>query len=132
MAGTTTQSAVSQGNIDLKVGSMPKEGPRDIPVRLDFSTFDTYNIDLTAQQQGGQFSFVQTVYIDNGDNAASFSLTASATGQRVTIPPGAQAYMPFLQPNPPQMVATTTPAASLIVTVQFLNFYIPPVVWKKT
>lgn len=132
MAGTSNTGGAGQGNLDVKVGTMPKEGPRVIPVRLDYTTFDTYNIDLTPQQQGGQFSFVQTVYIDNSDNAAALQLIASATGQRIVVPPNGMCYMPFLQPNPPQMQAITTPAGGLIVGIMFLNFYVPPIVWKKT
>ena len=130
MAGTKTVGN-STGNENVTNGKMPMEGPRVIPISLDFTIFDTYNIDFTTQQISNQFSMCQTVYVDNSDNSAAFSLTCGVTGQRLIWPPNSMGYLPVLQPNPPVFVASTTVAA-VIVTVQFMNFYMPPIVWKKT
>lgn len=102
---------------------IPKEGPKALPVNLDFSQAASYEIDLSNQQASAQIAFVQGVYIDNLDNTESVTLTVGISGQRIPVGPGKCQYVPLLVPNPPKFVATS--AGSAIVRFHFLNVPLP-------
>lgn len=109
-------------------GFVPCNGPKSVPIPLDFSTGGpTFEIDLTNINQQGDFEAIQTIYLDNSANPFSASILCRNTNQLVIIPAGAQAYMPLLQPNPPDIQITSQGTAK--VGVQLLNFYLPPCVW---
>jgi len=117
------------GNIPALNGSLPCEGTKVFPFVLDFTGGkNAYLIDLTQQAQQKQFTTLQTIYIDNSLNTAALSVICSVTNQVITCPALSQGYFPILQPMPPQFQVQTT--GNLVVTIQLLNFYIPPAVWS--
>jgi hypothetical protein len=109
-------------------GFVPCNGPKSCPVPLDFSVTTSWQLDLTNLNLQGYMEAVQTMFIDNSLNAQSLSILCSVTNQNIIIPPQSQGYVPTLQPNPSVLTLTTTGA--VLVTVQLLNFYIPPAVWS--
>ncbi len=112
-------------------GSAPCEGPRALSYNLDFSVASSYDVDLTQQFQGGQFTTIQGFYCDNSQNASPLIVTCGGTGQTLVVPPFACAYLPMLQTLPPKFnVATAGLIANIFIS--FFNFYIPPMVWKTT
>lgn len=121
-------ATVNQGGISPLVnGSVPCEGTKAIPFNVDFATFATWQIDLTNQFRQGQFTTLQTVWIDNADNNSTLTLTCSVTAQRIIAPARSQGFYALLQPTPP--VFQLNSAGGIVVEVIFLNFYIPPQVW---
>lgn len=104
-----------------------KMGRRAIHVLIDFSLGSTYELDLSQIQSLGAMDCVQTMYVDNADNANELTLTMGLTLQRIIIPANSQAYIPILQPNPPVLKIATTGAP--VVNVQLLNFFVPPIVF---
>lgn len=104
-----------------------KLGRRAIHVEIDFSLGTKYALDLSQIQSLGAMDCLQTMYVDNADNAAELTLTMGLTLQRIIIPANAQAYIPILQPNPPVLEMSTTGAP--VVNVQLLNFFVPPIVF---
>lgn len=106
---------------------IPKEGPRSIPLSLDFTTQQSYVVDLTVPVQQKQISLIQSVFIDNSQNSTPVSAVCNQTGQKVVCPPNAQGVFPLLAPNPP--VITFSSIGAVVVQAQLLNIPYQPQVW---
>ncbi len=116
------------GNIPVVNGSVPCEGTKILPFSLDFTAGPTsYSIDFTQVFQQKQFSTLQTVWIDNSENNDPLSIVCNTSNQIITAPARSQGYYALLQPTPGRVLVQT--AGSLVITIIFLNFYIPPTVW---
>lgn len=105
-----------------------RNGRVAINVLIDFALGASFQLDLSQVQSQGSIDSVQTLYIDNADNADALQIIFGLTNQRVIWPAGAQGYLPVLQGNPPVMVfsiASGTP----VVKVQCMNFFVPPGIW---
>jgi hypothetical protein len=109
---------------------IPRGGPKAVPLNMDFSSATEQDVDLSQLVEQARIEYVQTVFIDNADNAAAVTLKTTLTNQRIICPAHSQGYFSILQPNNPVMNFSTTPAANLIVGVQFLNVPVQPAVWK--
>jgi len=124
---TNLQLALNQ----VQTGNPACEGRKAITILIDFSLGLTFSLDLSgAQAQLSWFKSIQTIYIDNSANANPFIITCGVTTQRISIPAGACAYMPVLQPDAPVLQFNT--ASAIKVKIQLLNFFIPPCVWNAT
>lgn len=120
--------ASTPGKADLNNGAVPCEGTRAYPFNLDFTTVNAYLIDLTQQYTNGQFTTLQTAFIDNSSNPAAFELICNSTSQVVVCPPFSQGFFTLLIPSPPKLQAQTN--GLLVMEIILLNFYIPPAVWS--
>lgn len=121
--------AIPGGQFPVPNGAVPCEGTKVFPFNLDFTAGkNAYSIDLTSQYNQKQFTTLQTVYIDNSNNPAILQIVCSVTGQVITAPALSQGYYAILQPSPPKLIAQTL--GGVVVLIQLLNFYIPPVVWE--
>ena len=119
--------------IGLMNNKFPCNGPRAVPQVFDFSTGSgnaSQSVNLAALVQSGQIYDIQSLYIDNADNAASLIVTGGALNQRIKIPPNAQAYLAMLLDQQPVLNFSTTLATGLVVPVYFLNFPVTNAVWK--
>jgi len=124
---TNLQLALNQ----VPTGNPSCEGRKSITILIDFSLGLTYTLDLSgAQAQLAWFKSIQTLYVDNSANANPFIITCGVTTQRISIPAGACAYMPLLQPDQPVLQFNT--ASAVTVKIQLLNFFLPPCVWNGT
>lgn len=123
------QVANAPASFPVVNGAIPCEGTKAFPVVLDFTAANAYLIDFTQQYAQKQFTTVQTVFIDNSENASDFDLICTTTGQTITAPPFSQGYYALLQPSPPKFQAQS--AGNLVMEIIFLNFYIPPTVWEN-
>lgn len=103
-------------------------GRKAIRVLMDFSLGLTFSLNLSSIQTQGAFDAVQTLYIDNSNNTGAITALMGGDNQSITIPAGAQAYMPVLQTNPPALQFSVT-SGTPIVPLQLLNFFVPPCVW---
>lgn len=117
---------------DIQNSRIPMEGPKAIPIPINFGTVAAWLLDMSNTQQLGHISYVQTLFVDNSQNANALSILTDASNQTVIIPPKSQAYVPVLQPNPPKLTLSTTAVPNLIVTVFALNFPVSPAVWATT
>lgn len=126
--GPSVPAQVLYSNVGIYNGPIPKEGPKCVPIGLDFSAQNTYNIDFTMLQQRGFLSEIQAVFIDNFSNAQPVTLTVNGTNQRVVCPPLSQGIFPLFCPNPPRFVAQTT--GMVAVGMQFLNVPITCLTWN--
>lgn len=110
-------------------GMIPKEGPKTVPIKVDLRATLAAIIDLSTQNDLGQLSFIQSVFIDNTGNGSPFLLTVEGSGQVIQIGPGQQGYLPLLAPLPNKFTAAT--AGGVQVPLFFLNVPMPAAVWDK-
>lgn len=110
---------------------IPDEGPKAVPILLDFSGAQiSYTLNLLLQQQGALISMVQTVFIDLSNAAHDLLITAGVNvlNQVIHAKAGTQGYYPILCPSPPQ-ITFTAGALGDVVPVVLINIPIAGVVW---
>lgn len=125
--GPSVPLEVRYSAVGVYNGPIPTEGPKTVPVALDFTTQTEYQIDFTMLQQRRLISELQAVFIDNFSSAQPLVLTVNGTNQRVVCPPQSQGIFPIFAPNPPRFVAQST--GGQVVTLQFLNVPITCLTW---
>jgi hypothetical protein len=99
---------------------MPAEGPKALPIALDFSANSTYVLDYTNMQQRNYFGLVQTLWVDNFGNGSTLIITIPAVAQRIVVPAGVQGYFTCICPNPIKMQFDS--AGGTVQQVTLLNF----------
>lgn len=111
--------------------SLPTDGPKAIPLILDWSTEDEYRLTFGNEQDRGFFSICQSVFIDNSQASSAFELAIEGTLQVLRVPQAAQAYLPVLAPNPLNLVFRRVDGSSNEFTkIMLLNFPVAPAVWS--
>lgn len=110
---------------DLSKDKAPKAGF----AQVDFGAGGSPQVlDFQYPEQKGLVSGVLGIFIDNADNAIPLTLKFSGTQQRIVIPSFCQALMPVISKSPEQIVFES-PASTVIVPFQFLNFRPEPLIW---
>lgn len=109
---------------------LPKEGAKAYPVNLDFRATDNVVVDFTLQVQQHFVSFIQSVFIDNSENANPLSVKCAATNHKVIIPPTSQGYFPLFLTSDPVMTFETPQDNNLIVPIVLTNVPVTPSVWS--
>jgi hypothetical protein len=107
---------------------MPAEGPKCIPITLDFTVQDSYTLDYSNFQYRGYMSMVQTVFVDTSTSAVDVEINSPGSQQTLKIRAGTQGYYPILVPNPIKIIFTS-PGGPADVKVQLLNFPVPHGQW---
>ena len=83
---------------------LPAEGPRAVPLALDFSLTGEYDLNLQNIVSRGYISMIQAVFLDNSANASSLTIAFPGSSQEITIAPNRQGYFAVLCPNPPALI----------------------------
>ncbi len=120
MASTTINQQGNSSVILERTLGMPQDGPKCVPIALDFNAFDTYVLDYGQMQQRNFLSMVQTLWVDNFGNAAVLTINVPATQQRLVIPAGVQGYFTIVCPNPIKISFNST--GGTVQQVILLNF----------
>lgn len=107
---------------------VPSEGPRAIPVQLDFTNTGELDIDISQLQQKAFISMVQTIFVDMNGIPNALNIAVNGMGQNIVCKPNTQGYYTILAPNPVKL-AFTTVQGSPIITVVLCNSPIPGAVW---
>jgi hypothetical protein len=123
-------------NIDQQASSflsvngqmVPSEGPRAIPLALDFTQTIQYSLNLQNITQRNFITMIQSAWIDNSANGSTMTLSFPNTQQRMIFPAGFQGYVSLLCPNPPQMYFAS--AGDCIVYVELLNYPVSNTSWN--
>lgn len=108
----------------------PEEGRKAIPIVLDFTNIGVVTGDLEQEMTSGNFSNVQTVWVDNSLNAAPLLLINQqfgTLGHTVQVQAFEQGYFPFPCEGPLYYVAQT--AQGIKISIEFLNHAMPYVQW---
>lgn len=108
----------------------PKEGPKSIPVTLNFANQQSFNVDLTLLQQRGFIKTIQSVWVDNSQNASALSIQVAGSNQTVKIPGNSQGCLPIFVPASAQFVISC--AGGQNATIYFTNVPLPAAVWSAT
>lgn len=109
--------------------TLPDEGPKAIPVLLNFdAATDTFELDLSQREQQGWISMIQSFYIDMRDAANPMTILIDGSNQKVTAKPATQGYYSGLVPNPTKLTFLAL-AGTGIVTVYLINVPIAGMVW---
>lgn len=113
----------------VKNQTAPAEGPRAVPISVDFSVAggSPYSLDY-SNQQAGKFSQLQALYIDNAGNGSAVSVTINGVGQVITCPANSQGYFPVLCMNPIKLEFASN--GNVAVPIILLNFPVAPAVWN--
>ena len=106
---------------------VPPEGPKSLPVTLDFTTTNTVLVDLTLTTAQGLISTVQSLFVDNSGNAGELSVSSSATQQTLKVPAGAAGWFTIVATNRPK-ITFTTPVGPVVSTI-LLNVPVSQSVW---
>lgn len=131
MAGQVNQSVqVGYSPVGIYNGPIPQEGPKCVPVQLDFSLQNTYQIDFSLIYSRKFITELQAVFIDNSLSTTAFKLIVNGSNQNIVCPAGGQGIFPIFCPNPPKFIAQST--GGVVVACQFLNVPITCLVWNAT
>lgn len=109
---------------------VPPEGPRAIPLLLDFSLSEAYSLNLQNSQELLRVSMIQGVFIDNSQSAANVLVSCPITGQVIVVAPGHQAFKTLFCPYPSQINFFS--AGGIVLKFQLTNFPIVNDDWSTT
>jgi hypothetical protein len=95
--------------IPVNQGVAPTEGSKSAAFSVLWSNtkpFGTFNMNLLQQYQSGQFTVVQSVFIDNSTCPYQVTVSNQQTQQTLRIPPFTQGMYPIISGANPSYVAT--------------------------
>jgi len=114
---------------------VPKEGPKAIPLSLDFSVTSSYYLDYQNMQARAFMSEVQCLFIDNSNNNAQLTVLINGTFQLLKVDAFTQGYYPVLVPSPIRLTFSTPQNAALggatgtPVSIFLMNIPMAGAVW---
>jgi hypothetical protein len=128
--GQLPVSLVNLSYFDTANRMVPCEGPRAVPISLDFSLGDTYYVNIQDIAALKRFTMLQALYLDNAGNPTPLIVTCVSTGQRIIMGSGMQGYRNVLCPNPGQVNFVSESGAT--IKVHLLNFPVIDSEWSTT
>ena len=118
------------GNLQVGNQHIPAEGPRAIPLNMDFTNATgqpSYPIDLSVVQYQTRMSMVQTVYVDLSGTDSPLDIKVEGTNQVIRAKGRTQGYYSVLAPAPTRL--TITSLANAVIPVSLINVPIAGTVW---
>lgn len=110
---------------------VPKNGPKTIPLKFDFTNVNAIEFDSVEYIQSGKIEYIQALYVDNYDNPNPLTILIQLVNQRIIVPANSQGYYSVLAPNPPVFIFSTVQGA-FTVGVHLLNVPVQPDQWDTT
>lgn len=114
-------------NLERTLG-MPDDGPKCVPIVLDFTVKASYALDFSTLINRAFISMVQTLFVDASTSGVDVTIDVPGSGQTLKIKSGTQGYYPVLMPNPVKFTATCSGGPS-DVKLQLMNFPVNGFVW---
>lgn len=110
--------------------TQPAAGSVAIDVLLDFTIGPVLNLDITAEFLDGVIDFVQSVYIDNADNASPLDLVfhGAPVDYRIRVKANTQGWYPIAWPKGPGRFVASS-AGVLKVNIIVANYAMPYLSW---
>lgn len=105
----------------------PAEGPKVVPLLLDFSGGANILIDLVSDSSLGIIQLIQGIYIDNSNSTSKTVVTVQGSQQIISCPAGWQGFFPLFTPMPPKM--TVQNAGGVPLYVILYNMPMPAAAW---
>lgn len=107
----------------------PRKGPQGIPVSLDFTGgVISVDVDFALEQANGVIDFIQSMYVDNKDNAQNITFTFRGSGYIVRVRAGQQGIWTVIVPDGPVAFTAGTTGGVVVKTI-FMNVSMPPMTW---
>jgi hypothetical protein len=100
---------------------VPDEGPKAIPLSLDFSGGTDIDLDIETVQTQGRFSMIQALYVDMDGQANNVTVTVPGSNQRIILKPNTQGYYTVMCPNPAKLHFTGVQGQAA-VPIFLINF----------
>jgi hypothetical protein len=122
-------NALAQQICAIQNQMVPNEGPKTIPMELQFDTTDTLVLNGLGIQQLGKISIIQTLYVDTSGGAA-LTIVCGQSRQRIDVPANTQGYYNVLLPGTFEITFVSTIGS--VVNVQLINVPIAGAVWSTT
>jgi len=107
---------------------IPREGPKAIPVLIDFSVTPTYQIDLQQVFSLARMTILQTLWVDNSANTGVVNITVSTINQTIKVPPSSQGYYPLL--SGPEPTLTVSSVGGGKIQIHLLNIPVQSQTWS--
>jgi hypothetical protein len=114
---------------ELTNQTVPDEGPKAIPLLLNFANAGEFDLDLQNLQSRAFISMIQTVYVDASAATDDLTIIFNSTNQNVMAKAGTQGYYSVLCPNPPKIRFLNT-SGSDVIPVFLINVPVAGVVWN--
>lgn len=123
------QTITPQNNAGVAIGNatIPVEGPKTIPLQLDFTIDSRYSIDPLLLYMQQTLSLIQGVWADNSKNGSPLTVSISATKQNIVIAPGDQGFYPVLSPKSGTIEFFTN--GGIVLDVSLYNVPLPASQW---
>ena len=125
-SGPVSQSTSAFAILPVNLAATPKEGSKALRYEVAWGTgqriandgSQPVTINLLRQYQSGQFTAIQSVWIDNINNYFAVDLIAVETGERVRCPPLTQGMFPLMSAVAPvfTLVNEITGLSGLMLT----------------
>lgn len=116
-----------RASFGISNGLAPAQGPKGLSLNLDFSAAVTIRGDFLLEETQGIIQGIQSVFVDNSQNASAVTITFGVTQQRLVIPANSQLTAPVFAVD--QLSFTATSVGAVIVPVTFLNVPMPFASW---
>jgi len=114
-----SQLAASPVILERTLG-VPTEGPKCVPLNLNFAAATSFEIDYSNMQSRAFLGMCQTLWADNSLSATVLTIFIPGTAQTLKIPAGTQGYFTCLCPNPIHMIFSST--GGVVCQVTLCNF----------
>lgn len=126
-----TASLALPQNAGTAIGNaaLPAEGPKAVPILLDFTVQPAYEIDPLQLFMQKTLSIIQCVYVDNALNPSPLTIDVPGTSQDVIAPPYSQGYYPILSPTSGK-ITVSSPGANIALRIHLINVPMPASVWE--
>lgn len=116
-------SQVSRTPITLQATlGMPPGGPKCLPIQLDFSAANSYELDYTNMQQRNFLDMCQTLWVDNSLSSSELWVSIPGSQQTIKVPAASQGYFTVLCPNPIKMNFTQPVNDPVVCQVTLMNY----------
>ena len=99
--------------------AIPDQGSKGVVVNFDFTNINTVNGDLTIEQQQNGISFIQSIWIDNRNNAQPFVITFLGLLYTVQVRAGRQGLYPVYTVNGDVRFTAVSNGAVIVPTIMF-------------
>lgn len=124
-SGPVSQSTSAFAILPINLAATPKEGSKALKIsvdwtkitRFDFAGTQSSVINLLQQYQTGQFTAIQSVWIDNTNNWLAVDLIAAETGERIRCPAQTQGMFPLMSAVAPVFTLINNPVSSSVLFV---------------
>lgn len=127
----------NQPALSVTNATLPPEGPKAIPLTLDFTSVSgqpMYVIQVSQFYMKGAgwpgLSAIQGLYLDNRANASPLVVSVSQTNQNITVAAGFQGYYPLLSPNGGTL--TFASVGGVVCFAEVYNIPMPAGTWSTT